>query len=127
MCTGVWTSACGACCPALLLPGVMPLHDGRRCCCWRDGCCSCCSCATLHDKHTPARPPPPLCSLPRGCRCAYAHGTSALRTHLINMTPKQTQLTWPVFSALRRKWAGKVRGEQWGAWGGRLQSALVQL
>jgi len=25
--------------------------------------------------------------------CAYAHGTSALRTHLINMTPKQTQLT----------------------------------
>jgi cytosine/adenosine deaminase-related metal-dependent hydrolase len=41
-------------------------------------------------------------------RCAYAHGTSALRTHLINMSPKQTQLTWPVFSALRRKWAGKV-------------------
>lgn len=41
-------------------------------------------------------------------RCAYAHGTSALRTHLINMTPKQTQLTWPVFSRLRKKWAGKV-------------------
>lgn len=41
-------------------------------------------------------------------RCAYAHGTSALRTHLINMTPKQTQLTWPVFARLRQKWAGKV-------------------
>lgn len=41
-------------------------------------------------------------------RCAYAHGTSALRTHLINMTPKQTQLTWPAFAALRRKWQGKV-------------------
>jgi cytosine deaminase len=42
-------------------------------------------------------------------RCAYAHGTSALRTHLINMTPKQTQLTWPVYSQLRKQWAGKVR------------------
>ncbi|KAL4442940.1 hypothetical protein ABPG77_008431 [Micractinium sp. CCAP 211/92] len=41
-------------------------------------------------------------------RCAYAHGTSALRTHLINMTPKQTQLTWPAFARLRKKWAGKV-------------------
>ncbi|KAK9817658.1 hypothetical protein WJX72_000267 [[Myrmecia] bisecta] len=41
-------------------------------------------------------------------KCAYAHGTSALRTHLINMTPKQLELTWPVFSALRKKWAGKV-------------------
>ena len=42
-------------------------------------------------------------------RCAYAYGTSALRTHLINMTPKQTQLTWPVYSQLRKQWAGKVR------------------
>lgn len=41
-------------------------------------------------------------------RCAYAHGTSALRTHLINMTPKQTNLTWPAFSKLREKWRGKV-------------------
>jgi cytosine deaminase len=41
-------------------------------------------------------------------RCAYAHGTSALRTHLINMSPKQTALTWPVFSRLKREWAGKV-------------------
>lgn len=43
-------------------------------------------------------------------KCAYAHGTSALRTHLINMTAKQTELTWPVFAALRKRWAGKVRG-----------------
>ena len=41
--------------------------------------------------------------------CAYAHGTAALRTHLINMAPKQLQLTWPAFSRLRTKWAGKVR------------------
>lgn len=41
-------------------------------------------------------------------RCAYAHGTSALRTHLINMTPKQISLTWPAFSRLREKWKGKM-------------------
>jgi len=40
--------------------------------------------------------------------CAYAHGTSALRTHLINMTPKQTQLTWPAFAKLKKAWAGRV-------------------
>ena len=46
-------------------------------------------------------------------RCAYAHGTSALRTHLINMTPKQLDLTWPAFQHLRSKWRGKVRTEDW--------------
>lgn len=42
-------------------------------------------------------------------QCAYAHGTSALRTHLINMTPQQRALTWPAFSRLRDQWGGKVR------------------
>jgi len=41
-------------------------------------------------------------------KCAYAHGTSAIRTHLINMTPKQTELTWPAFSKLRNRWRGRV-------------------
>ena len=41
-------------------------------------------------------------------QCAYAHGTSALRTHLINMNPTQTSLTWPAFRALRQRWAGRV-------------------
>ena len=41
-------------------------------------------------------------------RCAWAHGTSALRTHLINMTPLQTGLTWPSFKKLRAQWKGKV-------------------
>jgi hypothetical protein len=39
---------------------------------------------------------------------AYAHGTSALRTHLINMTPMQLEMTWPTFDRLRALWAGKV-------------------
>lgn len=41
---------------------------------------------------------------------AYAHGTAALRTHLINMTPRQVELTWPAFDAVRARWRGKVRG-----------------
>ncbi|KAK9806482.1 hypothetical protein WJX73_001862 [Symbiochloris irregularis] len=40
--------------------------------------------------------------------CAYHHGTVALRTHLINMTPQQIELTWPMFQRLKDKWAGKV-------------------
>ena len=41
-------------------------------------------------------------------RCAHAHGTSALRTHLINMTPRQVELTWPAFDRVRRAWRGRV-------------------
>lgn len=41
-------------------------------------------------------------------QCAYVYGTCALRTHLINLTEKQEELTWGAFSHLRRKWAGKV-------------------
>ncbi|KAL6782606.1 hypothetical protein ACKKBG_A07455 [Auxenochlorella protothecoides x Auxenochlorella symbiontica] len=43
-----------------------------------------------------------------GLASAHAHGTAALRTHLINMTPAQTALTWPVFSRLRAEWRGRV-------------------
>lgn len=43
-----------------------------------------------------------------GLQAAYAHGTSAVRTHLINMTRLQTELTWPVFARLRAAWAGRV-------------------
>lgn len=39
---------------------------------------------------------------------AYAHGTSALRTHLINMTAKQLEMTWPTFDRLRARWVGRV-------------------
>ena len=41
-------------------------------------------------------------------KCAYAHGTSALRTHLINMTPKHIELTWPAFAKVRDRWRGRV-------------------
>ena len=40
-------------------------------------------------------------------RCAYAHGTVAIRTHL-NSEPPQDAITWPVFRDMRRRWDGKI-------------------
>lgn len=40
-------------------------------------------------------------------RCAYAHGTAAIRTHL-DMAPPQHTITWDVFQAMRERWAGRV-------------------
>lgn len=40
-------------------------------------------------------------------RCAYAHGTAAIRTH-IDSLGKQAAISWPVFSEMREKWKGKV-------------------
>lgn len=42
-----------------------------------------------------------------GLRCAWAHGTSAIRTHL-DCDPPQAAISWPVFAELRDKWAGKI-------------------
>jgi cytosine deaminase len=40
-------------------------------------------------------------------RCAYAHGTAAIRTH-IESTPPQHDISWDVFERMRDKWAGRV-------------------
>ena len=40
-------------------------------------------------------------------RCAYAHGTRALRTHLDSIPP-QDEITWPVFDQLRSDWRGRI-------------------
>ena len=40
-------------------------------------------------------------------RCAQAHGTVAIRTHLDSLGP-QLDITWPVFEALRHEWAGRI-------------------
>lgn len=40
-------------------------------------------------------------------KCAYAHGTSTIRTHLDSLAP-QDQISWPVFCELRDKWADKI-------------------
>ncbi len=40
-------------------------------------------------------------------RCAYAHGTRAVRTHL-DSAPPQHRISWPVFNEVRRDWQGKM-------------------
>ncbi|TIT49586.1 MAG: cytosine deaminase, partial [Mesorhizobium sp.] len=40
-------------------------------------------------------------------RCAYAHGTKALRTHLDSVAP-QEEISWPVFETVREKWRGRI-------------------
>lgn len=40
-------------------------------------------------------------------RCAYAHGTAAIRTHL-DSSLSQYKITWDVFETVRERWAGKV-------------------
>jgi cytosine deaminase len=40
-------------------------------------------------------------------RCAWAHGTSAIRTHLDSAAP-QDAISWPVFAEMRRRWADRI-------------------
>ncbi len=40
-------------------------------------------------------------------RCAHAHGTVLLRTHLDSIAP-QHRISWPVFDEMRAKWAGRI-------------------
>ncbi|GGF05043.1 cytosine deaminase [Stappia taiwanensis] len=40
-------------------------------------------------------------------RCAHAHGTVMIRTHIDSVSP-QDEITWPVFRELRRDWADRI-------------------
>ncbi|SMY08088.1 cytosine deaminase [Flavimaricola marinus] len=40
-------------------------------------------------------------------KCAYAHGTRAIRTHLDQFSPEE-DVSWTIFSALRDEWAGRI-------------------
>ena len=42
-----------------------------------------------------------------GLRCAHAHGTVAIRTHLDSLPP-QHAISWPVFRELRAEWADRI-------------------
>ncbi|WP_204251263.1 cytosine deaminase [Elioraea rosea] len=42
-----------------------------------------------------------------GLRCAYAHGTGAIRTHLDTYLPHARE-SWAVFSRLRDAWSGRI-------------------
>ena len=40
-------------------------------------------------------------------RCAFAHGTGAIRTHIDSLGP-QTAISWPVFAELREAWRDRI-------------------
>lgn len=40
-------------------------------------------------------------------RCAYAHGTRALRTHIDSIPPQET-ISWQVFEEMRERWRGRI-------------------
>ncbi len=40
-------------------------------------------------------------------RCAWAHGTAAIRTHL-DSTPPQHEISWALFEKMRDRWAGRI-------------------
>jgi cytosine deaminase len=40
-------------------------------------------------------------------RCAFAHGTGALRTH-VDSYPRQTPISWPLFAEMREHWKGRI-------------------
>ncbi|QHQ33875.1 cytosine deaminase [Algicella marina] len=40
-------------------------------------------------------------------RCAFAHGTRAIRTHIDSIAP-QDEISWPVFREMREEWAGRI-------------------
>jgi cytosine deaminase len=40
-------------------------------------------------------------------RCAYAHGTTAIRTH-IDSVGAQTRISWPVFAEARQRWQDRI-------------------
>ena len=40
-------------------------------------------------------------------KCAYAHGTRAIRTHLDSVAPQET-VSWPVFETMRERWEGRI-------------------
>lgn len=42
-----------------------------------------------------------------GLRCAYAHGTRSIRTHLDSVAG-QHRISWPVFAELRADWSGRI-------------------
>ena len=49
-------------------------------------------------------------------RCAYAHGTAAIRTHL-DMAPPRHTIAWEIFEETRQRWAGRIEMQAAGLMG----------
>ncbi len=62
---------------------------------------------TVREDHANWTPDDVRARMDFGLRCAYAHGTKAIRTHL-DAANGQFRRSWPVFAEMREKWAGKI-------------------
>lgn len=63
--------------------------------------------ATLNDRENRWSADDVRARMDFALRCAYAHGTSALRTHLDSLG-KQAAISWPVFAEVREAWRGRI-------------------
>ncbi len=63
--------------------------------------------ATLNDRENRWSADDVRARMDFAMRCAYAHGTSALRTHLDSLG-KQAAISWPVFAEVREAWRGRI-------------------
>lgn len=43
-----------------------------------------------------------------GVRCAFAHGTAAIRTHIDSHEAAQIETSWDVFRQMRERWKGRI-------------------
>jgi len=63
--------------------------------------------AVIEDRAANWSAPDVAARMEFGLRTAYAHGTTAIRTHIDSVGP-QTRISWPVFAEARARWRGRI-------------------
>ncbi len=63
--------------------------------------------ATIEDRSANWTPADVAARMEFSLRCAYAHGTTAIRTH-IDSLGAQTRISWPVLAEARERWRGRI-------------------
>ncbi|MEQ1771788.1 MAG: cytosine deaminase, partial [Devosia sp.] len=63
--------------------------------------------ATLEDRQELWSSPDVARRMDFALRCAYAHGTAAIRTHL-DSAPPQHEISWQLFAEMRDKWRDRI-------------------
>ncbi len=63
--------------------------------------------AAVHEDHANWSAKDVRARMDFALRCAFAHGTRAIRTHL-DSGPPQDRVSWPVFEEVRDAWRGRI-------------------
>ena len=63
--------------------------------------------AVIEDRAANWSAPDVAARMEFGLRTAYAHGTTAIRTHIDSVGP-QTRISWPVLAEARARWRGRI-------------------